>query len=664
MAQVFSTTNASVPAPVMSGGYYPGIDRPLVDGRGLVQPWGGGPLSRQFQMPVVIGQEPTPETNFQQLMTLMIQALPMGGGGQINYNFEGLVGPAGMPGPAGPTSFVFARDVEGNMLTAPTRVLDDGAVPGTVANVSATAMIQAVMLEWDANSELDIDHYIVYRHTSDASGSSSAIMITYATLCVDGNRTGGTEYFYWVKAVDYVGNVSAAYSTSVSATPTNVETADIVTLNADKVLISGTTYLSNWRHSSDVTKIDGGDIYASSITLTKAANDLKGLTGDQAASGGSSLLPNWRLDIADSSGRPAGIYPVESVSDFSQVDWLDSGEDEIKILSTPDTVVGYGFPAIPIDDKQIYTVVVRHKSSAASTDGLYLGFQQYNAALPATKTHIGSSGGANAEARTNYGELVSAVADAALPGTSWAVNTYTYTPTSGTKYASFSMYLGNPDTAEVEYHVDYVLMYLVPKTADEIADGSTNFFAGGDWKHGSDVTKIDGGDIYTSSILAASISTYNLTSVNASIENLMVKTAHIDNLNVTTGKLENNATSVFNSAETSGTIDLQQDTWVTIQTVAITSEGVIVLIFGSTELQATEAAAKYAKLGVFWGATLIAETEQITIPATSIVTRSITGIRITGSGAQTFYLKAMQLSAGTFLRAQVRHLGVQESKGK
>lgn len=167
-----------------------------------------------------------------------------------------------------------------------------------------------------------------------------------------------------------------------------------------------------------------------------------------------SLLPNWGLDIQDTSGKPEGIYPVENIADFSQVDWLDAGEAEIKILSTPDTNVAYGFPAIPIDDKQKYTIVIRHKSSAASTDGLYLIFQEYNASLPVTKTHIGS-GGANCQTRTN---LVILVNNGAMPGTSWTVDEYTYTPTAGTKYASFSMYNWDPDTAEVEYHVDYVKM--------------------------------------------------------------------------------------------------------------------------------------------------------------------------------------------------------------
>jgi hypothetical protein len=86
---------------------------------------------------------------------------------------------------------------------------------------------------------------------------------------VDGNRTGGTLLYYWVKAVNTSGIVSSSYSTVTSCTPRNVTSDDVVTLAGSKVLIDGTTYLSNWRHSSDVTKIDGGDIYTGSVTTTQ-----------------------------------------------------------------------------------------------------------------------------------------------------------------------------------------------------------------------------------------------------------------------------------------------------------------------------------------------------------------------------------------------------------
>ncbi len=180
-------------------------------------------------------------------------------------------------------------------------------------------------------------------------------------------------------------------------------------------------------------------------------------TGTAIENSAASMLYNWNLTIPNVDEMPAGIYPTVSITDFSQVDFLDSSKNSIKILSTPDTIVAYGFPAIPINDKHKYTITIRHKSSVACVDGLYLRVSQYNAALPVGKTHIGSvSGGANTQIQTNYVILEQ---DAAMPGTSWTVDTYTYTPTAGTKYASFGMYNYNPATAGVEYHVDYVLMY-------------------------------------------------------------------------------------------------------------------------------------------------------------------------------------------------------------
>lgn len=108
--------------------------------------------------------------------------------------------------------------------------------------------------------------YNIYRYTSDASGSASLIGNARTNYFVDGGRTGDTEYFYWVKAVDTSGNESTSFSTTASATPTNVTSDDIVTLAGSKVLIDGTTYLSNWRKTGDLTKIDGGSISTGSIT--------------------------------------------------------------------------------------------------------------------------------------------------------------------------------------------------------------------------------------------------------------------------------------------------------------------------------------------------------------------------------------------------------------
>jgi len=92
-----------------------------------------------------------------------------------------------------------------------------------------------------------------------------------------------------------------------------------------------------------------------------------------------------------------------------------------------------------------------------------------------------------------------------------------------------------------------------------------NEVVAGEWEH-VDLTKIDGGNILTSTILAASIATYNLTAANATFESAIIETAHIKNLNVTTDKLQNlnvttpkinnEATSVREDAYTSGSISI------------------------------------------------------------------------------------------------------------
>lgn len=213
---------------------------------------------------------------------------------------------------------------------------------------------------------------------------------------------------------------------------------------------------------------------------------------------GNALLSaaGWQVDAA---GKPVGIRGVESIADRSQLSLAGIG---IRIASTPDTDVGYGFPAIPIDDSATYSLTIRHKSSASSADGLYLRMNEYNAALPAGVTHIGSGGEPNIlVARTQAVDLVN---DGPMPGTTVIESTYSYTPTAGTKFMTFDMRVAGPTAAGVNYDVEWVRLTrtgsdvnllstggptignegLLPDAAtdpfeiDEPADGNVVFTAG------------------------------------------------------------------------------------------------------------------------------------------------------------------------------------------
>jgi len=156
----------------------------------------------------------------------------------------------------------FSSDISQTTATSTT-------APATVSGVSATPGIQYVILEWTKNTETDLSSYNIYRNTVNNSATASLIGNCMTNYFVDGGRTGGTVYYYWVKAVNTSSLVSVAFSTVAYATPRNVETTDIVSIAANKVLIDGVVYLSNWQKSGDLTKIDGGSISANTITTTQ-----------------------------------------------------------------------------------------------------------------------------------------------------------------------------------------------------------------------------------------------------------------------------------------------------------------------------------------------------------------------------------------------------------
>jgi len=212
------------------------------------------------------------------------------------------------------TSSSFSSDISQTTATSTT-------APATVMAGSATAGIQYVIVEWTHNTDTDLASYNIYRNTSNDSGTAILIGNCRTNYFVDGGRTGGQIYYYWIKAVNTSGLISANFSTVKSATPRNVTSDDIVTIAGAKVLIDGTTYLSNWRHSSDFTKIDGGDIYANSITTTQL-NFTPVQSTDVIASINASAegitIDADNITISGSSTFAAGYDPTDKVTTFAQ----------------------------------------------------------------------------------------------------------------------------------------------------------------------------------------------------------------------------------------------------------------------------------------------------------------------------------------------------------
>lgn len=166
-----------------------------------------------------------------------------------------------------------------------------------------------------------------------------------------------------------------------------------------------------------------------------------------------SLLPNSKFVMVDQNNFVAGIYPVEGTTTRTAAQQISSLSGGLRITSAVDTTVAYGFPAIPIDDRKIYTLRLRHRSSATSTQGLYLRFNESNNSLSNGRTHVAvnTSVGAHGSQRTSFFNLLD---NGAMPGTSTREDSYTYFPTPGTKFASFSMY--NWSGFSGDYEVEWV----------------------------------------------------------------------------------------------------------------------------------------------------------------------------------------------------------------
>lgn len=144
----------------------------------------------------------------------------------------------------------------------------DSVAPATVTGVSATAAIQAILLKWTHNTDVDLESYNIYRYTSNNSASATVVANFKGNVYMDNGLTANTTYYYWLKAKDTSGNLSAAFSTECHATTRNVIATDIENIAANQVIIQGATTLASWA-SPSVTTIDGSKITTGTITLSQ-----------------------------------------------------------------------------------------------------------------------------------------------------------------------------------------------------------------------------------------------------------------------------------------------------------------------------------------------------------------------------------------------------------
>jgi hypothetical protein len=106
--------------------------------------------------------------------------------------------------------------VSTSYLTGSVNVTGSTTAPSAPANLVAASGAGLIALDWDDNTEPNIFTYYLYRATTNNFAASTTIWNGFASGRNDVVITASTTFFYFVKAEDTLGNLSAA-STVASA---------------------------------------------------------------------------------------------------------------------------------------------------------------------------------------------------------------------------------------------------------------------------------------------------------------------------------------------------------------------------------------------------------------------------------------------------------------
>lgn len=142
----------------------------------------------------------------------------------------------------------------------------DNTPPGMPTTLSASGAFRNINLLWSAPSDADIDHYDVFRATTNVLSSASLVGSPIATVFSDSAVITGQTYYYWVRAVDRSGNLGP-FTPSSSATTIQLAAADFANLTIVNAMIADATIDDAKIANLSVSKLIAGTITAGQINL-------------------------------------------------------------------------------------------------------------------------------------------------------------------------------------------------------------------------------------------------------------------------------------------------------------------------------------------------------------------------------------------------------------
>lgn len=382
----------------------------------------------------------------------------------------------------------------------------DAAAPGLPTSITCVSGIQFISIKWINPTEKDLAKIYIYRNTTNNSGTSIKIAEIDGTSYFDKDVVVGTLYYYWLKSIDTSENLSD-FTVAVSGAPVNITASDLASSLSTRIdLVDAPTV-------GLVTKTD-----ALRAQYTVKIDNNGFMSGFGLASDTVNGVPfSEFMALAD---RFAIINPstaVKTISGITRTTTTATATSTAHGYLVADTVVVTGAAQNEYNGTKKITAVTADTFSYTVTG------------TPATPATLATGFVSFKAGKTD----VPFVVDSGLVKINSAyikeldagkINTGTL---DAARIAAGSLVVGKLDSStqtninngSVVYNDPAARINAVSTTIDPgkiLVSGSTTL---SDWRHGSDNTKIDGGDIYANSITANKL---NIGNRNISIQGIEI----------------------------------------------------------------------------------------------------------------------------------------------
>ncbi len=203
-------------------------------------------------------------------------------------------------------------DTVGNVASTSWSFTVDTTPPAQVTGVTVTTISSSQLdVTWTANTELDIDHYNVYRST--ISGGSYDLVASPATNSYsDVGLAASTTYYYVVTAVDVAGNEgtpSAEVSGTTSEAPANLMYVYSIDMWYTRVGRNYKIYTTVKIVDTNNVGVEGATVY---LEMT--------LNGNFIASGSGNTGADGTVTFVYGPTKATGTY-TSTVTNVVKLDW-------------------------------------------------------------------------------------------------------------------------------------------------------------------------------------------------------------------------------------------------------------------------------------------------------------------------------------------------------